>query len=114
MEKTFEWVITQMTCVKQEGDLQDVVILVNFFRNLNEIDNDGKLWISQSLGDYKCPSPSADDYTPYENLTKEQVIGWLEAGLDVESIDRYLEANILEQKNPPVIILPNPWDESTL
>lgn len=109
MTNTFEWIVTQMTTKPSEDGLTDVVILVNFFRNLLQIDDDGKEWFAQSLGNYECPTPSSTDFTPYPDLTEDQVIGWLEAGLDVPSIDRYLEANIELQKNPPTIILPNPW-----
>ena len=111
MEKKFQWVITQMTTKPKDGDLQDVVIIVNYFRNLIEIDDDGKEWVSQSLGSFECSQPSESDYIPYNDLTEAQVIGWLESGLNVIDIDRYLEANIELQKNPPVIILPNPWDK---
>ena len=46
----------------------------------------------------------------YPDLTFEQVCGWLDAGVDVEAEDAKLDANIANQIDPPVIVLPNPWD----
>jgi hypothetical protein len=44
------------------------------------------------------------------NLLKEQdVIGWLEAGLDVEAMQTSIEAQIENLKNPPIVNLGLPW-----
>ena len=36
----------------------------------------------------------ADNFTPYDDLTKEDVVGWLEELLDVEEIKSNLSDNI--------------------
>lgn len=46
------------------------------------------------------PLPEGSDYTPFEDLTEEQVIGWVQSTLDVEQIESSLLAQIEEQKNP--------------
>jgi hypothetical protein len=55
------------------------------------------------------PAPSAEDFTPYADLTFEQVCGWLEDGLDVEATDASLATQIENLINPPVVSLPLPW-----
>ncbi|MFM1757318.1 MAG: hypothetical protein RL621_2315, partial [Bacteroidota bacterium] len=35
---------------------------------------------------------------------------WLDSGLDVFTIDNGLVSNIENQKNPPIIVLPLPWE----
>ena len=52
-------------------------------------------------------------FTPYQDLLESQIEAWLESGLDVPSIDLGL-ANALESLiNPPIVVLPNPWEPST-
>jgi hypothetical protein len=46
---------------------------------------------------------SSPDFTPYADLTEEQVLGWCwseEGGVDKDAIEASLTANIAEQKNP--------------
>ena len=46
------------------------------------------------------PDPSASDYIAYADLTEADVIGWVQAEVDQDSIEAALTANINEQKNP--------------
>jgi hypothetical protein len=39
------------------------------------------------------------------------VISWLEAGNDVDALKANLDAQIENQKNPPIVNLPLPWAE---
>jgi hypothetical protein len=46
---------------------------------------------------------SSPDFTPYADLTEEQVLGWCwseEGGVDKDAVEASLAANIAEQKNP--------------
>ena len=49
------------------------------------------------------PLPEGSDYTPFEELTEEQVIGWVQSTLDVEEVEASLLAQIEEQKNPKTL-----------
>lgn len=49
------------------------------------------------------PDPSSDEYVPFESLTEELVIGWVQSTLDVEEIEQSLTAQIEEQKNPKTL-----------
>ena len=60
-----------------------------------------------------CQTPSETDFTAYPDLTFEQVCSWLDAGLDVASIDAGLQQNIDNQINPPVVARPLPWVPET-
>jgi hypothetical protein len=39
---------------------------------------------------------------------------WLENGLDTETIDLNLDKQIENIINPPIIVLPLPWSNSTI
>ena len=44
---------------------------------------------------------SSPDFTPYDDLTEEQVLGWCwNDGVDKDGIEASLAANINDQKNP--------------
>ena len=47
------------------------------------------------------PDPSSPDYTPYADVTESQVLDWCFAdGVDKDSIEASLQANIDAQINP--------------
>jgi hypothetical protein len=53
-------------------------------------------------------------FTPYADLTEEQVIGWVQSAMGAEQVASY-EANVATQiKNqidPPIVTPPLPWIE---
>jgi hypothetical protein len=47
------------------------------------------------------PDASSPDFTPYDDLTESQVLGWCWAnGVDKDAIEASLAAKIEAQKNP--------------
>ena len=51
-----------------------------------------------------------DTFTPYADLTQEQVLGWCwAAGVNKEATEAAVAGQIENQKNPPVIQPPLPW-----
>ena len=51
-----------------------------------------------------------DNFIPYADLTKEDVVGWLEAGLDVDSMKSSLDNQIELKINPVDETLRPNWD----
>jgi hypothetical protein len=92
----------------QEGNLLDVVIVVHWTRTAEEISGEDTIKVS-SYGTMGCSTPSETDFTAYPDLTFEQVCSWLDAGLDVTTIDEGLQSQIDNIINPPIIVLPLPW-----
>lgn len=102
------WYINQMSCVPQDGELVDFVITVDWNRLAKETINDKEYFASV----YGSQSFSKDDVTnfiPYEDLTYEIVSSWLDSSLDVEALDLNLDAQIENQVNPPIVVLPLPF-----
>ncbi len=109
MAVIYNWVISSMDEYPTTPDgLDDVVFAVNWRRNATEVVGD-KTYFADTFGRLSVPAPSPADFTPYPDLTFEQVCGWLEAGLDVAAIDEGLVNQIQNQINPPVVSLPLPW-----
>ena len=101
-----KWVVSQLDTAPSEDGLTDVVKTVHW--RYQEQDAE---YFAEVYGTMACATPSETDFTAYEDLTYEQVCAWLIAGLDVEAMDTNLAAQIENQKNPPIINLPLPWDK---
>jgi hypothetical protein len=52
-------------------------------------------------------------FTPYADLTQEQVLGWCYAnGVDQAATEAAIQQNIDNQINPPIVQPPLPWATS--
>lgn len=109
---TFTWIINQLDTKPTEDGLTDVVVTVHWTRNAEQYFG-GEPIIVTSYGTMPCQTPSSTDFTAYPDLTYDQVCGWLNAGLDVEAIDLGLQQQIDNIINPPIIVLPLPWEIPT-
>jgi hypothetical protein len=93
---------------KSDG-LLDVVSVIHWTR----VATQDEIVVS-SYGTMNCTTPSSTDFTAYPDLTQAQVDGWLDAGLDVPTIDANLDKQIENIINPPIINLPLPWSNPTI
>jgi hypothetical protein len=105
---TYNWVISALDTAPQDGQLLDVVKVVHWRYQANE-QVEEKSYFAEVYGTMACATPSEIDFTAYPDLTEAQVISWLEAGLDTESLQTNLTSQIENQINPPIINLPLPW-----
>ncbi len=112
MATTFKWTISVLNSrIKEtiEGqELHDVVNVVHWrykgTRIVDDIPYEKETY--GSLGVETDPN----DFILYENLTKDDVIGWLEEGLDVTEMQENLNKGIDLLINPVEETLPLPWD----
>lgn len=104
----FNWVISQMEC-KNEENLSDVVVTIHWRRNASEKIEE-KDYFAESYGSISLKAPEKDQFTPYNQLTKEQVENWLNESLNVEAIDNGLISQIEAEKHPVIIVKPLPWN----
>ena len=105
---TYNWVINQMDTKPTEDGLTDVVVVIHYTRKAETFFG-GKPLTVGIYGTMNCTTPSETDFTAYPDLTQAQVEGWLENGLDTETIDLNLDKQIENIINPPIIVLPLPW-----
>ena len=104
---TYSWTITSLNSYPTYKNEQDVVFAI--FATYTGTD-----------GTYTANVPSAQSlvlgnasvFTPYADLTKNQVLGWLLASLTPQQIDQ-MQAEIAAQINadsqPAFVQLPLPW-----
>lgn len=103
-----QWIINQMDCVPQDGDLTDFVVTVHWNRNATEVVNE-KEYFASVYGSQSFSKDDVANFIPYEELTYEIVCGWLDATINVEALDLNLDAQIENQVNPPIVVLPLPF-----
>lgn len=97
----FEWVTNPLDCVIDDDGLSNVVQTVHW--RLIGTDENG---VSSSVyGAASFPKPEAEGYIPFEDLTEEIVVGWLESVLDVESLEKQISDNIYLINNPIMVQL---------
>ena len=105
MTATFNWVISQCDRELADGGITTAHWRVNATQTLEDVE-----FTASSYG--TCgftPDPESGDYTPYAEVTEVEVLGWCWAnGVDQESIEDSLQANIDLQINP-VIVSGVPW-----
>ena len=101
---TLSWIIERLLVKPTEGSLTDVVITADWRCNGTDGTYSGTCYGSASF------APPTGSFTPYPDLTQEQVLGWCYAnGVDKTAIEANVSAQIENQINPPVIAPPLPW-----
>ena len=103
----YTWTISALDTAPKEDGLTDVVKNVHW--RYKAIDDS---YEAEIYGSMACATPSETDFTAYPDLTKSDVIGWLENGLNVEDLQASLSSQIENLKNPPIVNLPLPWQEN--
>ena len=101
---TINWIIERLLVKPTEGSLTDVVITADWRCNGSQDQYSGTCYGSCSF------APPTDAFTPYPDLTEQQVLNWCwENGVDKTAIEANVTAQINNQINPPVVVLPLPW-----
>ena len=72
------------------------------------------MWFSTCTGSAystcSVPAPSGSAFTPYADLTQEQVLGWIWAnGVDQAATEAAVQSQIDSQISPTVVTPPLPW-----
>ena len=108
MANTYNWKINALDAKVSIGDVQNVVYTVHWGLIAT---SENKEHTVSNIGTHNVEY-DADNFTAYADLTEEMVIGWLEAGLDVDSMKAGLDAQIELQKTPVDKTFHNPFPVS--
>jgi hypothetical protein len=101
---TLSWTIERLLVKPAEGTLTDVVITADWRCNGSQDQYSGTCYGSCSF------APPSGSFTPYEDLTQEQVLNWCYSnGVDQAAIEANVTQQINDQINPPIIAPPLPW-----
>ena len=104
MSNTYTWTVTAMDAYPTSPQ-PDCVFNVHWICS----GTDGT-YTSSVYATCAIPYESSEPYTPYADLTQEQVLGWIWGhGVDQTATEEAVAQQIANLENPPVVTLPLPW-----
>jgi hypothetical protein len=110
LDITYNWNFNPLECYPTEAGQTDVVFNVHW-----QLYATTGSYNASSIGTQAVGPLGTGSFTPFEELTKEQVQGWVVDAInayDTGSVDRMyanLATQIENQINPPTVTLPAPW-----
>lgn len=109
MAITYTWAVTSMKVV-DTADLENVVIQTYWTKT--GVDEDGNSGMFSGATPLPLSTVDPDNFTPYEELTQEIVIGWIQQAInDQTHINEQIQKQINNKKNP-IVEKPLPWASS--
>ena len=108
MANTYSWRINALDAKIHENDLDNVIYTVHY-TFIGQDDSEEPVSAS-SIGPLGVQYNPEEPFIQYDDLTKEDVVGWLEAGLDVETMKQNIDNQIELKKNPVDETLRPNWD----
>ena len=101
---TTTWTITAMDAYPQAQGQTDVVFNVHW--TCSGVQDE---YIASIINTCQVEF-AGGTYTPYEDLTQEQVLGWIwNSGVDKDVTEAAVQQQIDAQINPTVVTPPLPW-----
>lgn len=105
MATVITWNISQLDCVPQASEGSDYVVIAHWECNGADGEYEGRIYGTCSFAVVQGTS-----FTPYADLTQDQVLGWCWAnGVDKAATEAAVEQQIQNQINPPIVSPPLPW-----
>ena len=102
---TITWNISVLDCLPQSAEGADYVVTAHWQCTGVDGDHTGQVYSATSFAVVE-----GTFFTPYADLTLDQVLGWVWAnGVDKDATEAAVEGQIEAQKNPPVVSPPLPW-----
>ena len=101
----FQWLVSQLDSIPSIDGMDKVISVIHY-----RAQKQHEEFIADSYGSLSVDAPHEASFTPYDEVTKEMVESWLEAGLDTEAIEANLDAQIENFLNPSIVAYPLPWN----
>jgi hypothetical protein len=108
MSIQYQWNILSMSCKPLQDGQQNVVVdalwqCIGVFPN-------GQDQVSAAMGgNTQFTYIAGSSFTPYDQLTQPQVLGWVWQQVDQTSVETEVATKIAAIVAPPVITPPLPW-----
>lgn len=101
------WKIERLDCIPNLDGVKNYAVTAYWRANAEDGDHHASVYGTCS---FQVPEQAPDTYTPFDKLTEDMVLGWVwMSGVDKDSAEATLAAQIETQKNPPVVAPPLPW-----
>tara|TARA_R100000329_G_scaffold151490_1_gene147912 strand:+ start:138 stop:464 length:327 start_codon:yes stop_codon:yes gene_type:complete len=105
---SYSWHITQLDAKIQQDNKSNVVHTVHYtYKGVK----DGDKTLYYDIYNFVTLSPPSDEeFIEYDDLTKENVVSWIESIVDVEKLQDAIKAEIEQKENPTDTYLQPNWD----
>lgn len=111
MTATINWTVTAMDCYPKADNQTDVVFTVHWTCSGTQTAND-TTYTGSVYSTTGVPAPEGS-FTPYDQLTQNQVLGWVWAnGVDKAATEAAVQQQIDNQIHLPVVNPPLPWAQA--
>ena len=105
---TYNWTVKELFTETIDGE-QNYVVIANY-----EVVGVDGVYASSLSDSVRFSTSNVDNFTPYEDLTNEIVVGWIKSVLGPDTVANYeesIQGQINSQINPPVTPqnTPLPW-----
>jgi len=100
----FTWLVSQLDSIPSFDGMDKVISTIHY-----RAQKQHEGFTADTYGALAVEAPHEASFTPYDEVTKEMVEGWLEAGLDCEAIEANLSSQIENFLNPPIVNYGLPW-----
>lgn len=109
MANTYQWAVNQLTAYPEHEGEENVVFQVAWVCSAS----DGEGHNSAAYGTVDVTYQPGEPFTPYNELTLEQVNGWVAAALGPEGVAKAeadCDAQIAAQREAKPVTPPLPWN----
>lgn len=96
-----------------DNGLDKVVVSCQW--SVSATDGESPATTASNFGYASFSSPDPAAFVAYDSLTEADVLAWVWAGgVDRAAVESGLDNTITQAKNPPTVILANPWNSVTV
>jgi hypothetical protein len=113
------FIISQLDSIPTLNGMDKVISTIHYraqkthaetiFDAETETSSEKDVFTADTYGALSVDAPHEASFTPYEEVTKEMVEGWLTDALDTEAIEANLDAQIQNFLTPPIVAYALPW-----
>lgn len=107
LDINYNWTINPLEAYPTQADETDVVFIAHW-----QLHATADSYRATSIGTQGLTYEAGTPFTPFNELTLEQVTGWVETAMGEETVAQLkagLAVQIENQINPPSVTLQSPW-----
>lgn len=109
---TYNWTISALDCKPQEDGLTDVVVTAHW-----RVDATDGTYNAGVYGTQSFTLNTEGNFTPFADLTQDQVVGWVQENMGVDAVtalQENLDKQIENLVNPPIVSPALPWQSAVV
>jgi len=103
------FVISQLDSIPTLNGMEKVISTIHWRAQKTHQVDGTDVFTADTYGALSVDAPHEASFTPYDEVTKEMVEGWLADALDTEKIETNLDAQIQNFLTPPIVAYALPW-----